>query len=412
MPVPTPFHPRTAELCESLLWKDWAGRFAVRSFDTSHEREYYALRHAAGMIDVTPLFKYDVRGPDAGRFLAWVTVRDVTRLKVGRVTYLCWCNDDGHVLDDGTVTRLGEEHFRMTAAEPYFHWLERQAGGFEVELEDVSDRIAALSVQGPTARAVVDDCVAVPGEGDVAHLPFFRALEGRVGSAPVVVTRTGYTGDLGYEVWTANEHALDLWDALMLAGRPHGLLPAGLDAMDVTRIEAGFILAGVDYESARGAPIESRCTSPDEVGLGWTVQLDRDPFVGQAALRRERERGVKRATVGLVLDWEELEAMYEREGLPPDLPTTAWRGGVPVYRGGRQVGRATSGAWSPTLKQYLAIAMVEADASADGARLEMEVLVEYRRQRVTATVTPRPFFDPPRKRATPERAPAASGGEA
>jgi aminomethyltransferase len=407
MPVPSPFHPRTAELCTSLRWKDWAGYFAVCSYGATHEREYYALRHAVGMIDVTPLFKYDVSGPDAARLLSFVTVRDIGKLKLEQSTYLCWCDDDGKVLDDGTVTRLGEERFRMTSAEPYFHWLADQAEGLDVRLEDVTEKVAALAVQGPSSRALLASVV----DGDVTGLRFFRALRGRVRDFECVVTRTGYTGDLGYEIWVENEHALDLWDALTVGGRAHGLLPAGLDALDVTRIEAGFILAGVDYFPARGAAIESRKASPFELGLDWTVKLEREPFIGQAALLAERARGSPRATVGLVLDWQELEAMYEAEGLPPDLPSAAWRGGVPVYSGARHVGRATSGAWSPTLKKYLAIALVESESAAAGTRLEMEVLVEFKRRRVTATVTERPFFDPPRKRETPEALAAAPRGE-
>ena len=397
MPLPTPFHPRTAECCTSLLWKDWAGYFAVKSYDTCHEREYYALRHAVGMIDVTPLFKYDVSGKDAARLLAWVTVRDVGRLKVGQATYLCWCDDDGQVLDDGTVTRLGEERFRMTAAEPYFHWLVREAEGFDVELEDVTHRVGALAVQGPASR---DLLVAAGAEG-VRDLRFFRSIETDVAGVPAIVTRTGYTGDLGYEVWVANEDAVSLWDGLADRGTGFGLEPAGLDALDVTRVEAGFLLAGIDYTSARGETIPERRTSPYELGLGWTVQLDREPFLGQSALRSEKARGPARETVGLELDWEELEALFAVHDLPPELPATAWRGGEPVYSAGRWVGRATSGTWSPTLKKLLAIALVERDAARLGTRLEMEVLVEHRRERVTARVVERPFFDPPRKRETP-----------
>ncbi len=412
MPLPTPFHPRTAELCSSLLWKDWAGYHAVRSFDTCHEREYYAIRHAVAAIDVTPLYKYDVRGRDAARLLSSVTVRDVARLDVGQATYLCWCDDAGFVLDDGTVTRLDEEWFRMTAAEPYFHWLERQSRGLSVELADQSAKLAVLAVQGPRSR----DLLAAVCDADVRTLRFFRALRTRIRRFDAVVTRTGYTGDLGYEVWVANEHALDLWDALFDAGSLHGLLPTGLDALDVARIEAGFILAGVDYTSARGALSEERKTSPFEIGLGWTVELEREPFIGQMALCAERARGPRRSTVGLVLDWEELEALYAARGLPPELSATAWRGAEPVYGGGRWVGRATSRAWSPTLKKYLAIALVEREFAALGTELEVEVVVEFRRERLTATVAERPFFDPPRKRETPgvsqKKARAASGGGA
>lgn len=403
----TPFHPRTAELCTSLSWKDWAGYHAVRSYGSCHEREYYAIRHAAALIDVTPLHKYDVRGPDAARLLSWVTVKDAERLKPGQVTYLCWCDDRGKVLDDGTLTRFDEHWFRLTAAEPWQHWLERNGRGLSVDVEDASDRVAALAVQGPCSRALLADAC----DGDVAGLRFFRSLRTRVAGLEAVVTRTGYTGDLGYEVWVANEDAVPLWDALVAAGRPHGALPCGLDALDVSRIEAGFVLEGVDYSSARTALSEERCTTPYELGLGWTVQLDREPFLGQAALREEARRGSRRATVALDLDWEDLERLHEARGVPPALPATAWRGAEPVYGAGRWVGRATSGTWSPTLKRYLAIALVEADSAAPGTELEMEVVVEFRRERVRARVVERPTYDPPRKRSTPgAEAKALAGG--
>ncbi len=408
MPVPSPFHPRTADLCTSLAWKSWAGIFAVEHFGTCHEREYYALRHTAAMIDVTPLYKIDLTGPDAAKLLARVTSRDITKLDVGRCTYLCWCDDDGMLLDDGTVTRLDDEHFRLTAAEPYFHWFESHARGVDVELSDTSARIASLAVQGPRSREVVAAALEPEFQSALRTLPFFGALAARVRGFDCVVTRTGYTGDLGYELWTANEFALELWDAVDLAGFAHGLLPAGLSALDVSRVEAGFILAGVDYTSARDAAIPAQKSSPYEVGLGWTVELDREDFIGRSGLAKSRSNPHRRATVGLVLDWNELERLFEAEGLPPELPSTAWRGGVPVYSASGQVGRATSGVWSPTLKQNLAIGMVGRSHAKVGTKLEMEVLVEYQRLRISATVSKRPFFDPPRKRFTPKNSPSSS----
>jgi len=229
----------------------------------------------------------------------------------------------------------------------------------------------------------------------------FRAARTRIRDFEAVVTRTGSTGDLGYELWVDSADAVDLWDAVSWAGIPFGLMPAGLDALDVARVEAGFILLGVDYHSARSCIVAGQTSSPFEIGLGWTVQLEREPFIGQAALAAERARGPARATVGLVLDWGELEALYERQGLPPDLPSTAWRGFVPVHADGGQVGRATRGTWSPTLKQNIAIAMLDARHATPGAELSAEVTVEYRRERVRATVVERPFFDPPRKRGQP-----------
>jgi aminomethyltransferase len=398
VPLPTPFHARTAALSRGLLYKDWSGYLAVRSFETCHEREYHAFRQSAGLLDVTPLFKYDVRGPDAARLLSRVMVRAAEPQKVGLVRYLCWCDDAGKVLDDGTVTRLDDEHFRVTSADPSLRWLERHARGLDVAVRDVSREIAALALQGPCARDVLGAAgIAVDG------LRFFRATTVTApGGGELLVTRTGYTGDLGYELWVANDGALALWDALVEAGRPYGLLPAGLDALDVVRVEAGFLLSGVDYTSARFARIPSQLSSPDELGFGWMVELDRDPFVGQAALRRERDtRATARRLVGLEVDWDALEALYDAHGLPPELPAGTSRDAVPVYqRGtGRFVGQATSRAWSPACKAYLALATVEADFAPEGSEVDLELTVEYRREPCRAVVRARPFFDPERKKA-------------
>lgn len=396
MPIPTPFHARTRELCTSYLWKEWAGHYAVRSYDTHHEREYFAIRQAAGLIDVSPLFKYDVSGRDAATFLAWLTVRDIRTLKRGRMTYLCWCDDEGKVVDDGTVAHLETEHFRLTSAEPALAWLQRHAHGFDIRIIDCSEELGTLALQGPCARQILQRACNT----DLAGLKFFSIGACKLGRTDVQVSRTGYTGDLGYEIWVPRQHALQVWDAVMEAGQPYLLQPAGLDAMDVTRIEAGFILNGVDYFSAPHCPIASRKSSPYEIGLGWTVKLEREPFLGQAALREEVARGSRWAKVGLVVDWDEYEALFADYGLPPTVPTAAWRSAVPVYDTlDRQVGQATSGAWSPLLKQNLALATVESTHAAPGTRLRIEVTVEYQRRFVTAVVTPTPFFDPERKRA-------------
>ena len=396
MPIPSPFHARTSELCRSLRWKDWAGYHAVCSYDSYPEREYFAFRYAAGLIDVTPLFKYEVHGPDAGALLARVMVKDVSKLALGQVTYLCWCDDDGKVIDDGTVTRMEEDYYRVTSAEPSLAWLQRHSRGLRVEMEDSTARIGALSLQGPNSRAILASCC----DADMDGLGFFRSTDARIEGIDVRISRTGYTGDLGYEIWVAAGDALPLWDAVMDAGKGYGLLPAALDAMDVTRIEAGFIMNGVDYFGANHCLIESRKSTPYELGLGWTVKLDREPFNGQAALRAEKERGPARKVVGLVLDWDELEAHFTEHDLPPEVSTAAWRTPVPVYdRRGRQVGKATSGAWSPILKRNLALAEINAPHFALGNELRMEVTVEYRRRTVAATVTRKPFFDPQRKRA-------------
>ena len=407
MPIPTPFHPRTSALCESMRWKDWAGYYAVCSFDTHHDREYFAFRHATGMIDVSPLFKYDVRGEDAASFLSRVMAKDIRRLEVSQVAYVCWCDDDGKVIDDGTVSRLDEDHYRVTAAEPSWSWLQRYSRGFDFALEDTTERIAALSLQGPTSRDILREA----SDADVDALRFFRTTRATIDGIDVWISRTGYTGDLGYEVFVDvgvddggrgqdPDRALRLWDALMAAGEPFGIEPAGLDAMDVTRVEAGFIMNGVDYFSANHAMIDAHKSTPYELGLGWTVDLDREPFTGQAALRREKEAGPATKFVGIELDWDEHEALFAAHDLPPEVCTSAWRDPVPVYDAfGRQVGKATSGAWSPTLKKNLALAEIDAACAAIGRQLRFEVTVEYERKTVTCTVRKRPFFDPERKRA-------------
>ncbi len=398
MPYPTPFHPRTSELCTSLQWKEWAGYHAVRSFDVHFDAEYYAFRHSCGMIDVTPLYKYDVQGPDAAQFLRRVMVKDVSRLKVGQVTYLCWCDDDGKVIDDGTVTRVADDNFRVTAADPNYHWLVRCSRGYDVTVSDVSDRVAALSLQGPTSRDVLNAAC----DKSINKLRFFRSRPNVIAGAPVTISRTGYTGDLGYEVWVENKHALTVWDALMEAGRPIGILPAGLDAMDVTRVEAGFVLAGIDYYNALHTMTEPRKSSPYEIDLGWTVQLDREPFIGQAALQREHDRGPSRVFVGLDIDWDELEGLFREHRLPPEIHHGGWRDPVPIYdQRNRYVGQATSGAWSPLLKKNFALAMVTAQHGGLGTELRFEVTVEYERRTVPAVVVEKPFFNPERKRSVP-----------
>jgi aminomethyltransferase len=379
-----------------MLWKDWSGYYAVRAYGPCHEREYFALRHAAGLIDVSPLMKYDIRGKEAGAFLAYLTVRDLRKLKVGRVTYLCRCDADGKVVDEGTVTRLEEDAYRLTANGPMLGWLHDHAHGFQVNIEDSSTRLGVLALQGPRAREILSGAV----DEDIAGLRYFAWQDARIGDVPVMVSRTGYTGDLGYEIWMDSEQALPVWDALMSAGAAHRLLPAGLDAMDMTRLEAGFILNGVDYFSSHHCLIESRKSTPFEIGLGWSVKLQREPFLGQQALRKEKDEGSRWALVGLEYDWDEFEALFNGVGLPPQLPSGAWRDAVPVYDDrGRQVGQATSGAWSPLLKKNLALATVPAERSAVGSTLKIEVSVEFQRKQVTAHVVNKPFFDPERKRA-------------
>jgi aminomethyltransferase len=394
MPIPSPFHERTRPLCRSWRFKDWAGYAAVCSYDTTHDREYFAFRESAGLLDVSPLYKYEVRGRDAAAALSRMMVRDVGRIRVGRVAYSCWCDDDGKVVDDGTVARLAEDHFRVTAADPTLHWLQAVSRGLEVEVEDSSASLAALALQGPTSRAIL----AAASDADLSALRFFGVVPARIAGIDGWISRTGYTGDLGYEVWVPRERALELWDGLIAAGAPFGITPAGLDALDMARVEAGFVLLGVDYFSSTKVVLESRKSTPLELGFDWMVDLERGPFVGRAAIAREKRDGSKWALVGLEVSWEALEALYESYGLPPQLPAHARRDAIPVSADGRQVGQATSHTWSPLLKKYVAIASVRPPHAAPGTRLELEHTVEYERRTVPATVVPLPFFDPERKK--------------
>jgi len=391
----TPFHTRTSALSEGYAWRRWAGYIAASSYELSHEREYAAIRNSAALFDVTPLYKYHISGRDAAALVDRVITRDIRKCGLHHVMYTPWCDAHGKVLDDGTVSRLSEAEYRMTSAEPNLRWLRMNAVGLDVAVADVSDAVAAVSLQGPTSREILLQL----GATDIASLKYFRLMRASLRGISVVITRTGYTGDLGFEIWTSNEDALRLWDALMDAGASYGIQPAGLLALDIARNEAGLILLDVDYVSAHHALIEGQKSSPFELGLGWTVAKDKGPYVGQRALEAERAKPSEWSLVGLDIDWESLEKLFAEVHLPPRLPSTAWRASVPLYRGSHQVGYATSGTWSPLLKKNIALAHVKAPHGKPGTTLEMEVTVEHQRRRASARVVRTPFFDPERKRA-------------
>lgn len=394
MPIPSPVHASIAQRCSSMFWKDWAGYYAVRSFDTCHEREYFALRHSVGIIDVSPLFKYEVKGNDAGTFLSRIMSKNVRELAVGQVTYLCWCDDDGYVLDDGTVSRLDDGHYRVTAAEPSFAWFSQFTGNFDVSIEDSSATLAALSIQGPLSRAALTQAV----EFDLSQLKFFRVTPTKICGVRGWISRTGYTGDLGYEVWVPASHAIQVYEGILLSGQAYGIKPCGLDAMDITRIEAGFIMNGVDYISANHCLTENRKDTPFEIGLGNCVQLERDPFIGQRSLQAKKDRP-RRCFVGFDIDWLELEAEFAKHDLPPEVSSAAWRDGKPVYNAeGEFIGQATSGAWSPTLKRNLALGQVQPAYANDGTEVRFEITVEFQRIPIKATVCRPPFYNPAHKR--------------
>jgi aminomethyltransferase len=397
VPIGTAFHERTFGLCQSLSYREWSGYYTVSTYETHHEHEYNAIRNAAALIDISPLFKYMITGEDATQFVNRVITRDINKVAIDQVIYCCWCDQDGKVIDDGTITRLGENTYRWTAADPSLRWFRQNAIAMRVQIEDVSESISALALQGPTSAALL----ASIAEADVANLKYFRVTHGRINGVDVDISRTGYTGDLGYEIWIPWEHSLKVWDALVTAGPAFDLHPVGMVALDVARIEAGLLLIEVDYFSSKKAMIDSQKYSPFELGFDRMVHFNKEAFVGRDALLREQRSGTGRKLVGLEFDWTAVEKLYDRMGLPPQAPSVASRVAVPVYRGNAQVGRATSTTWSPILKKMIALASVEAAHSKIGTELQAEITIEAVRYKTAAKVVQIPFYNPARKTRTP-----------
>lgn len=398
MPIGTAFHERTLPLCESLNYREWSGYYAVSAYEPHHEHEYNAIRNAAALIDISPLYKYRLTGPDATRLVDRIITRDMRKVKVGQVIYTPWCDESGMVIDDGTISRLEENTYRWTAADPSLRWFTQNAVGMDVRIEDISESVAALALQGPSSGRLLQHLVR---DADIAGLKYFRVTTATIAGVPVEISRTGYTGDLGYEIWVPAERAVTVWDALMDQGRAFDIHPAGMLALDVARIEAGLLLIEVDFNSSKKALIDEQKYSPFEMGLSRLVHLDKGRFVGQEALKEEHRRGHAREIVGLAIDWTEVEKLYEEIGLPPAVSAIASRVAVPVFREGTQVGKATSSTWSPVLKQMIALATVSREHTRIGTRLKFEITVESVRHRVAATVVKLPFFNPKRKTATP-----------
>ncbi len=396
MPLPTAFHSRTAPLCQSYDWRNWAGYLAVSVYEPSHEREYYAIRNAAALIDVSPLFKYEITGPEALRLVDRIITRDATKCSVGQVMYTPWCDEHGKLIDDGTVSRLAENHFRLTSADPNLRWFQDCGYGLRAEVVEVSEELAALSLQGPNARKILKQVVSGT---DLEQLKYFRLVHAEIAGVPVTITRTGYTGDLGYELWIAPKHGEKLWDALMEKGKGYGLMPVGMVAMDIARVEAALLLADIDYVSCHKALTEARKSSPFEVGLEWAVKFDKADFIGRKTLRAEKARGPQWQFVGLEVSWEAMEELFGEFDLPVRVAGRASRVAAPIYKNDRQIGQATSSAFSPILKKYLAIGTIESRYAGLGTNVHMEVTVEFTRQQAPAKVVKTPFFDPPRKKA-------------
>jgi aminomethyltransferase len=397
MSVGTAFFPREEPLNTKLAWGEWAGYFAAAVYSDFHDIEYNAIREAAAVIDVSPLYKYEVSGPDATRLLDRIMTRDIAALAIDRVYYTPWCDEQGKVLDDGTVARLGPQRYRITAADPSYRWFTMNATGLDVEVADISDATAALALQGRLSREVLE---AVTGE-DWATVRYFGRREGEIAGVPVDVTRTGYTGDRGYELWMPADGALAVWDALFERGRAFGIYPAGIRALDVSRVEAALILIEAEYTSARHAVNDEQRYSPFELGLGRLVAFNKaSDFNGRRALLAEQKvGGPARRLVGLELDWADIEGMYAEHGLAPAISPMTHRDPVPIYKERKQIGRATSVTWGPTIKKMVGFGSVDKAYEKLGTRLGVEWSVEGERGTVGATVVKMPFYDPERKRS-------------
>jgi aminomethyltransferase len=397
LPIGTAFHDRTFALCHSLNYREWSGYYTVSVYEVHHEHEYNAIRNACALIDISPLYKYLVTGKDATKLVNRIITRDINKVAVGQVIYACWCDENGKVIDDGTITRLEQNKYRWTAADPSLRWFRQNGLNMDVQVEDISEQTAALALQGPTSAKLLK----VVSDADIANLKYFRKTSGRIAGVPVDISRTGYTGDLGYEIWIPWNDAVKVWDELMAKGKQFDIHAAGMLALDVARVEAGLLLIEVDYSSSKKALIASQKYSPYELGFGKMVHLEKENFIGKRALARDNKNGVARQLVGLEVDWVEVEEQHDKFGLSPAAPSQASRVAVPVYSSDRQVGKATTTAFSPLLKKLIALASVNTEFAKPGTKLQMELTIEAQRMKTTARVVPLPFFNPKRKTAVP-----------
>ena len=389
----TPFHARARAASQLDSFVPWSGYTTVDVF-TTVEQEYFAIRNATSVYDLTPMVKYRIAGPDALRFLNRLMTRDIRKLTPGRVTYGVWCNDGGQLIDDGTVFCLGVNEYRLCTAEWQLDWLLASAIGFDVEIAEVTEEVAALAVQGPSSCALLKAL----GLAGVERLKPFElgqfVLSGAAQAAParieMMVSRTGFTGDLGYELWMRPADAESVWDALMEEGRSRAIRPIGSRALNIARIEAGFLLPHLDFVSAAHTLHVGTERSPLELGLAWLVDFGKGHFTGRRALLAEQRRGPTRQLVGL-----------DVEGNKPAHNALLYAN----RSGSKQVGSVSSATWSPTCKRNLAFAMVDAPYIALGSTVWAEIYLNrelvWERRMARARVVPRPFYAPPRRRATP-----------
>lgn len=390
----TPFHDRVEELNRTGLWSHWAGNLVVDKYQMSEKFEYFAVRNAAGIFDTSPLYKYRMVGPDAEAYLAGIMARDIRSCRPGRAQYTMWCDDDGYVMEDGVIFRLSGDEFLLTAAKPNLAYLTGLVGRLRVEVTDVSDEYGAFALQGPRSREILSSLVA-----EIEGLGYFQVKPAKIGEVPVTISRTGFTGDLGYEVWVPASGALAVWDAVMEAGEGRGLIPFGQIALSMARIEAGLLLIDVDFTSSRFAWTPAQKSTPLELGMGWMFKdLDR-PFIGREAIRREIEDHTSRYHLtGLMVDWQDWDTKYGEAGLIPPKDHTPVEEDMMIYDdASERAGWSSSFMYSPMLQRHIALARVRPDLAEIGARVNLEVTIDHRYHTVAARVVRLPLFNPERK---------------
>jgi aminomethyltransferase len=396
----TPFHDRLAALNRSGLWGHWSGHLSAPKYDMSAKHEYFAVRNGVGVFDSSPLFKYWVRGRDAERFLAGVLTRDIRTCRPGQAHYTVWCDDRGYVLEDGVFFRHSESEFFLTSARPNLGYLSDLADRYEVTVEDLTDEYGVLAVQGPRSRAAL-----APLAPEVEALAYFHHAAAKVGGSAVRVSRTGYTGDLGFEIVVPADEALDVFDAVMEAGRGHGIRPFGEEALLMARVEAGLILIDVDFGSSRLAYTDQQRFTPKELGLGWMlrgIESDDRPFIGRDAIRRElADRTSRWAMTALVVDWRDHDRLHAEAGLitPKDPVPVPWESMLYDVETGDQVGYATTLMYSPVLQQHIGLARVQPAYAAPGSAVHLELTIDHTYQRVLSRTARLPLFRPERKTA-------------
>ncbi len=381
----SPFYPRQADLDRLNRWHEWKGYSSADGFyDTT--LEYFSIRNSTGVFDLTPMTKYRITGPDALEYLNRLVTRDMRKIKPGRVAYAVWCDDQGQVIDDGTIFHLSQGEYRLCSQERHMSWLTMSAIGMDVSIVDETDDICALAVQGPTSFSILK---AMGIKGIDTLRPFGLASYDFQGTE-IMISRTGFTGDLGYELWLSPDKALDLWDALFAAGKIYGIMAIGTEALEQSRIEAGFIAAYVDFLPADVTVRTGRSRSPLELGLDWLVDFKKPNFNGRRALAEEKRTGSSWQLVKLDI-----------EGNKPAHHSYVYAN----PKSKKEVGFITSAVWSPVCKQNIALGTVRSPYGKVGDKLYVEVYYQremhWSRVMAEATVVDKPFWDPPRKRATP-----------